>query len=297
MLSPSSSTPSLRAKLAGESLFNDGMALLMFTVVLEWVSTNTSEAPTVLWELFIAPFLGGGFGLLIGRLACVPLARTPHRPTQSLITLALATGTWVVAERFHLSAPIAEVAAGLVVSTRLSAMSEATQDHIRTFWTTLDDVTNAALFALMGLELLVLPISPAIIFMGVLAWGAVLVGRTVGVAASLRPTPHHWQRKTGLIGIMSWAGLRGGMSLALALSLPPGPEARLLAAVTFLVVALSIMIQGLTLPRVLAVHARHVTDQPPSSTPTPSFEDDEHPEPDSGNVDVPLVPHGPVRTS
>lgn len=243
----------MEIKLVGESLFNDATGVMLFLVLLGVISTGELSPSLLAHELFVAPVGGAVLGLLGGLLATRAISHVNHHPTEILLTLALAVGSYGLAEAIHVSAPIAVVAAGLVIGHRARhhAMSKETREHLDVFWEGLDEVLNASLFVLIGLELVVIDLDWRILFVGVVAWAIVLLGRWAGVTASLAPMHLKGGLGKGTTRVMVWGGLRGGISLALALSIPAGEQASDLVAITFIVVALSSAIQGMTLNRVI----------------------------------------------
>jgi CPA1 family monovalent cation:H+ antiporter len=172
-----------------------------------------------------------------------------------MLTLALAMGGYVLADQLQLSAPLEVVAAGLMVSgtARPFAMSLKTRDHLETFWELVDDIMNVVLFLLLGLQLLVLPLSLSLLTAGLIAIPVVLCARFASVAAVTRTLALCRQRVTGHVMVLSWGGLRGALAVALALSLPrePAAERNLLLASTYVVVVFSILVQGLTIAPLL----------------------------------------------
>lgn len=243
----------MEIKLVGESLFNDATGVMLFLVILAVIATGELSPGLLTHELFVAPVGAAALGVGLGLLATRAISHVNHHPTEILITLALAVGSYGLAEAIHVSAPIAVVGAGLVIGYRARqfAMSQETRKHLDVFWEGLDEVLNATLFVLIGLELVVVDLDLRVIVLGVGAWLVVLAGRWAGVKASLHPI----QRRGGLgddtTRVMVWGGLRGGISLALALSIPASEQASMLVTMTFVVVALSSAVQGMTLNRVI----------------------------------------------
>jgi len=245
---------SLETKITGESLFNDGVGVVVFIVILE-LATGTSEMSVAhIAMLFTQEALGGAiFGLGIGYLTFVMLKRVDNYQVEIMITLATVMGGYALASALHLSGLIAVVVAGLLVGNqgRLLGMTEKTREHLDIFWELIDEILNAALFVLMGLEVLVLTFTGRFLLAGLLLIPLVLTARLVSVGIPVALLRRWQEFSPGVVRIMTWGGLRGGISVALALSLPAGPERDLIIAVTYIIVVFSILVQGITLNRVI----------------------------------------------
>jgi len=240
----------LERKLVGESLFNDGTGVVLFLTLLAIVQGQDLSATDV--ALMLSRELIGAIllGLVIGYFAYLALKEVDDYSVVILITFALATGSYALAEAVHVSAPVCTVVCGLFIGhISKDNLSEATRHHVDQFWEFMDETLNACLFALMGVELLVLEFSWMNIALGFIAFVATLLGRFMGVAVPLLP----FRRKLlkGTVPVMTWGGLRGGISLALALSLPASEFSGLLASLAFITVILSTLGQGLTLKHVV----------------------------------------------
>ena len=241
---------SLETKICGESLFNDGVAVVVFLVFLE-IATGSHEVTALsVLGLFFKEALGGVlFGLATGWVAYWMLKSIDNYQVEVLITLALVAGGFALADHLHLSGPIAIVVAGLLIGNqgRLLAMSDPVREHLDTFWELVDEILNAVLFVLIGLEVLVLVFIQEYLLAGLLAIPIVLLARfiTVGVPITIMRRFRDFTPKA--IQILTWGGLRGGISVALALSLPAGEMRDTLVAVTYAVVIFSILVQGLTI--------------------------------------------------
>lgn len=252
----------LRASIAGESLLNDGAAVVLFTVLLAVAGASTGESHATgaleVTGLFASEVIGGGLlGLLTGSIAFWMMRQVDEHNLEVLVTLALVTGTYALAQRLAISGPIAVVVAGVLVGNQgmTFAMSENTRQHILTFWGLIDEILNSVLFLLIGLEVLV--IGPSFEH-GWLALGtipAVLLARLVSVSISVGiPVglmSRISQETARAIAVLTWSGLKGGISVALALSIPAfGPRNTILTA-TYAVVIFSILVQGLTMERLV----------------------------------------------
>ncbi len=243
----------MEIQIAGESLFNDGVGVVVFLTILGIVSGGDQVTTRAVATLFVREALGGVvFGLVTGYLTFRLLRSIDHYQTELLLTLALVVGGYALAERLHVSAPLGAVVAGLVIGNqgRALGMSDLTRDHIDKFWALIDDIMNAILFVLVGFEVIRLEITGRAVTAGVVMIPVVLAARFVSVAAPTWALARAVAFARGTVWVLTWGGLRGGISVALALSVPPGRPHDLIVTMTYLVVIFSILVQGLTLGRV-----------------------------------------------
>jgi len=242
----------LEAMIAGESLFNDGVGVVVFSVVLAIAVGGDHATFLGVASLFLIEAVGGAvYGFVLGFLAFRMLKSVDNYTVEVLITLSLVAGGYALAGALHTSGPIAMVVAGLFIGNhgRLHGMSERTREHLDTFWELLDEILNALLFVVLGFELLVLKIEPVYLLLGVLAIPVVVAARFISVGVPIKCLQLVRTFRPHTVKMMTWCGVRGGISVALALSLPPSPHRELLLLVTYLIVVFSIMVQGLTVGR------------------------------------------------
>jgi len=243
----------LEMKIVGESLFNDGVGVVIFLVILNLLPKPSVDVADIV-ILFAKEALGGAaLGMALGYVAYRMLRSVDNYQVEILITLALVMGSFGLADLLHTSGPIAVVVAGLLIGNhgRQWAMSDTTREHVDNFWELLDELLNAVLFVLIGLEVLVLSFQRPYLMGGLVAIPLVLGARWVSVVMQIKAFSLVREFSARTITILTWGGLRGGISVALALSLPHGPMRDAVVTITYAVVVFSILVQGLTINRVL----------------------------------------------
>jgi len=250
MLKKAGAARSLEVRIAGESLFNDGVAVVAFLLLSAVAAGEQSVTTGDIIVLFLEEVLGGvALGLAAGWISYQLLKRVDEYQVEVLLTLALVMGGYAAADALGASGPIAMVVAGLLIGNhgRRFAMSEQTRKHLDMFWELLDGILNAVLFVLIGLEVLVMPARPSYLLAGLLAVPIVLAARFVSVGGTIGLLRFRRRFGTGALATMTWGGLRGGISVALALSLPDGPHRPILVVATYVVVLFSVLVQGSTM--------------------------------------------------
>ena len=244
----------LETKIAGESLFNDGVAVVIFIVILDIATSHHEPSAFSITLLLFKEVVGGAlFGLAAGYGAYWMLRTVDNYQVEVLITLALVFAGYAAAEAMHISAPIAAVVAGLLIGNhgRTLAMSEKTIEHVDMFWELVEEILNGILFVLLGFELLIVTFDLSSFKAGLIAIPVVLLARFIGVSLPIWLMKFKREFSPNAIKVLTWGGLRGGISVALALSLPLSPERELILMMTYAVVVFSILVQGLTIGKLV----------------------------------------------
>ena len=245
----------LETKIVGESLFNDGVGVVIFLTIYQIAQGGAEISVSHITELFLVEVLGGiALGLAIGWVTYRLMKSIDDYDIEVIITLAAVMGGTMLAQKFHLSAPLAMVTAGLVVgndTARKSSMSEVTEQYVDKFWELIDVLLNTVLFVMIGMEILVLTLNADYIVAGFIIIPVLLIARYISLLLPIKlyAKKLDFVPKTNLI--MTWGGLRGGISIALALSLTQNMERDLFLVITYIVVVFSIIVQGLTVGKLI----------------------------------------------
>ena len=250
ILKTANASKSLETKIAGESLFNDGIAVVVFLVVLGIALGDAHATPMGAAKLFFQETIGGAvFGFMIGWICYKMLKSVDNYHVEVLLTLALVMGGYAAARAMHISGPIAIVVAGLMIGNhgRRLAMSDQTRENLDTFLELIDEILNAVLFMLIGLEIIVLNLQGDYILAGILLFFVVLAARFIAVGIPVSLLKLRQSFHPHVVTILTWGGIRGGISVALALSLPQGPERDIIVAITYVIVIMSVTLQGLSI--------------------------------------------------
>src|SRR5664279_186062 len=243
--------PSMEIKISGESLFNDGVGVVVFISLLDIALMGGDNHGIVQTSLLFLKEAGGGiaWGLILGYGGFYLLKSIDHYQVEVLITIAVVMVGYLLANNLHVSGPLAMVVAGIIIGNKgaREAMSDTTNEYVNKFWELIDEMLNALLFLLIGFEMIILDFSYKIIGIGLIAIIVSLTGRYISVFI---PTLFMSYKKTfdrTMLPILTWGGLRGGISVALALSLPKGEFRSIIISITYIIVVFSILVQGLTI--------------------------------------------------
>ena len=245
---------SLELKIAGESLFNDGVGVVVFLTIFEVASNSGAHFSIVNTGLLFLKEAGGGivFGAILGYLGYLLIRSIDNYRVEVLITLTIAMCGYTLADQLHLSAPLAIIVTGIFLGTkgRTTALSETSRDYLGKFWDLLDEIFNAILFLLIGLQTLVIKPNVPLLLIGAIMIFVVLFGRWLSVYLPVAAMRFKIPMEKNAIAILTWGGLRGGISVALALSLPENMHHNELVMITYIIVIFSIIVQGLTIGKV-----------------------------------------------
>jgi monovalent cation:H+ antiporter, CPA1 family len=242
---------SLETKISGESLFNDGVGVVLFIAFYEIAQKGLENITTwnILW-LFIRE-AGGGLllGWLLGYLCYLALKSIDNYVVEILITLAIVMGGYALAGELHVSGPLAMVVAGLITGDKIMALgiSDTTRDYLGKFWELIDELMNAVLFLLIGFEMLIVAFNLTLFWLGCIAVVIVLFARLISVSLPIVILKNKKAFENNAIPILTWGALRGGISVALALSVPKYMYGDMFVSITYIVVLFSIVVQGLTI--------------------------------------------------
>ncbi|ARU88829.1 sodium:proton antiporter [Pseudomonas sp. M30-35] len=245
---------SVELVISGESLFNDGVSVVLFSLIVAMIASG--ETPSVFGATqLLLKEAGGGIllGAAVGYITYRMLKSIDSYQEEVLITLAAVLGAYAVATHLHISGPLAMVVMGLIVGNqgRSYAMSEQTEKNVDMFWELIDEILNAVLFVLIGLEVILIQFSNSLIATGLMIILLTLLSRLLTVGLPIALLGQRFRLPEGAWSVVTWGGLRGGISVALALSLPPGEARDVVVSLTYLVVVFSILVQGMTIGKLV----------------------------------------------
>lgn len=246
----------LETKIVGESLFNDGIGVVVFISIFQLASAGSGHFSMGEIGLLFLEEVGGGLalGFILGLCAYYLMRTIDNYEVEVMVTLAIVMGGYMLASALHFSGPLAMVVAGLMIGHdrfRTSSMSEQTELYVDKFWELMDVLFNAILFVLIGMEIVILKFENIYFVAGIIGIGLVLLARFLALYMPVQLLRKRLNLMKGTSRIMTWGGLRGGISIALALSLTAEMERDLIVSMTYIIVVFSIVVQGLTVERLV----------------------------------------------
>jgi CPA1 family monovalent cation:H+ antiporter len=247
---------SLETKIVGESLFNDGIGVVVFISIFQLASAGSGEFSFSEVGFLFLEEVGGGLllGGILGAIAYFLMRTIDNYEVEVMVTLAIVMGGYLLASALHFSGPLAMVVAGLMIGHdrfRTTSMSDITESYVDKFWELMDVLFNAVLFVLIGMEIIILTFNSSFIIAGLVAIPLVLLARFIALFLPVQLLRKRLELATGTSRIMTWGGLRGGISIALALSLAPEMSRDLIVTMTYIIVVFSIIVQGLTVGKLV----------------------------------------------
>jgi CPA1 family monovalent cation:H+ antiporter len=244
---------SLELKISGESLFNDGVAVVIFISILQVASPGSEISAFSVGKLFLQEALGGvAFGAVLGYAGYWALRSIDDYKVEVMITLAIVMGGYYLAGHMHVSGPLAMVVAGIITGNKVKdqAVSDLSRDYLHKFWELIDEILNAILFLFIGLEMLLIQLNRTILLIGSVSIVVCLLARWISVSFPIFLLRYKIRFEKNSIAILTWGGLRGGISVAMALSLGADMHRDEIVTITYVVVVFSILVQGLTIGRI-----------------------------------------------
>lgn len=245
----------LETEMAGESLLNDGVGVVLFTILLAIATASEPHfSAGKAAGMFVAEAFGGGLiGLMTGYLCYRAMRAIDDYVVEVFISLALVTGTYAIANALHMSGPIGVVVAGLLIGERgpAYAMSDTTQQYLFGFWELIDSILNSVLFLLIGLDIIVVGLELRFAWIAAAVIPLVILARTIAIACPYAMLSSFVHFIKGTIPVLVWGGVRGGISIALALSIPYGEQRPMILTATYAVVLFTVIVQGLTIRSVI----------------------------------------------
>lgn len=255
---------SLELKISGESLFNDGVAVVVFVTIAQVAQPGNNFSVLTTGRFFLQEAAGGlAFGALLGYIGFWALRSIDDYKVEVMVTIAMVAGGYYIAGMLHVSGPLAMVVAGIITGNKVKdeAMSALSRDYLIKFWELIDEILNAVLFMLMGLEMFIIKVNSTIFIIGIICIGITLFARWASVVLPVFLLRYKIQFEKNAVAILTWGGLRGGLSVAMALSLSANMHREKFLLMTYIIVVFSILVQGLTIGKLAAKLQQRTTSR------------------------------------